>query len=311
MTDDAIDPVPTNPAPLTAAAVGELIEALAGLDQRFLSGDRAQSDLPTVLDGYRWMFSILSVGLDVFLWGDVTAPRFTDIVGANRKWGGDNADAYYQYAPIDPTRTYRVRARRGDAAYFSLTVYGGPDDGRYSERIVATVNDQVISQSDVRNRMRWMLLRFQQQPDDQIMKQIQDQAIEDLIEEKVQLHQFYKLVKDEKIKPEEIDENITDLARGYKMTKDQFVNAITQAGIPIQSLRDMEEAKIAWGALIRGRYYKSVRVSELRIDDMLHRMDELVGKSAVGNQNKTDHEKGRLRSAAGQSARSAMNAKAS
>ena len=56
--------------------------------------------------------------------------------------------------------------------------------------VVATVNDQVISQSDVRNRMRWMLLRFQQQPDDQIMKQIQDQAIEDLIEEKVQLHQF-------------------------------------------------------------------------------------------------------------------------
>lgn len=148
MTDDAIDPAPTNPAPLTAAAVGELIEALAGLDQRFLSGDRAQSDLPTVLDGYRWMFSILSVGLDVFLWGDVTAPRFTDIVGANRKWGGDNADAYYQYAPIDPTRTYRVRARRGDAAYFSLTVYGGPDDGRYSERIVATVNDHDVRAVD-------------------------------------------------------------------------------------------------------------------------------------------------------------------
>ena len=28
----------------------------------------------------------------------------------------------------------------GDAVYLSLTVYGGPDDGRYSERIVGTVN---------------------------------------------------------------------------------------------------------------------------------------------------------------------------
>ncbi len=147
MSDDVASEV-SSPAPLTAAVVHELIEELAGLDRTFLTGDRAQTDLPTVLDGYRWMFSILSVGLDVFLWGDVTAPRFTDIVGANRKWGGDNADAFYQYAPIDPNRTYRVRATRADAVYFSLTVYGGPDDGRYSERIVATVNDHDVRAVD-------------------------------------------------------------------------------------------------------------------------------------------------------------------
>jgi hypothetical protein len=133
-----------HPAPLTAAVVHELIGELAGLDQRFLTGERAQRDLPTVLEGYRWMFSILSVGLETFLWSDVTAPRFTDIVGFNRKWGGDNSDAFYQYAPIDPARTYRVTGSRADAVYFSLTVYGGPDDGRYSERIVGTVNDHDV-----------------------------------------------------------------------------------------------------------------------------------------------------------------------
>lgn len=134
-----------HPAPMTAAVVHELIDELAGLDQRFLAGDRAQSDLPTVLEGYRWMFSILSVGLDAFVWDNVTAPRFIDIVGPTRKWGGDNADAFYQYAPVDPSRTYVVTAARADAAYFSLTVYGGPDDGRYSERIVATVNDHDVA----------------------------------------------------------------------------------------------------------------------------------------------------------------------
>ena len=48
-------------APKTAAAVAELIEELGRLDRGFLEGDRAQHDLPTVLEGYRWMFSILSV----------------------------------------------------------------------------------------------------------------------------------------------------------------------------------------------------------------------------------------------------------
>jgi peptidyl-prolyl cis-trans isomerase SurA len=149
---------------------------------------------------------------------------------------------------------------------------------RTIDGVVATVNDQVISQSDVRNRMRWMLLRFQEQPDEQIMAQIQQQAIEDLIDEKIQLQEFYKLTKEDKIKTEEIDENISDLARQYKMTKDQFVTAVTQAGIPIQSIRDMEEAKIGWGALIRGRYYKSVRVSDLRVDEMLHRIQTSLNK---------------------------------
>ena len=44
--------------------------------------------------------------------------------------------------PSIPARTYRVRGRIGDAVYLSLTVYGGPDDGRYSERIVGTVNNR-------------------------------------------------------------------------------------------------------------------------------------------------------------------------
>jgi hypothetical protein len=151
MTDETVPALSTpdaSPAPLTAAVVAEIIQELAVLDQRFLAGDRAQSDLPTVLDGYRWMFSILSVGLETFLWADVTAPRFTDIVGFNRKWGGDNSDAFYQYAPIDPTRTYRVTATPADAVYFSLTVYGGPDDGRYSERIVGSVNNRSLTVGD-------------------------------------------------------------------------------------------------------------------------------------------------------------------
>ena len=158
------------------------------------------------------------------------------------------------------------------------TVQPAAARGQTIDGIVATVNDEVISQSDVRNRMRWMLLRFQEQPDEQIMGQIQQQAIENLIEEKIQLREFIKLTKEDNISAPEIDESINDLARGYQLTKDQFVRALGEAGIPEESIRDMEKAKIAWNALIRGRYFKQVRVSELRIDDMLERVEEGLGK---------------------------------
>src|SRR5215218_5442244 len=126
----------------TSAVFGELIDEVRGLEAKLFEGPNAPRDEQSILEGYKWIFSILQVAFDVYVWGDAARPRFVDIVGPYKKWGGDNADAFYQYAPVDPTRTYRVRGRRGDAVYLSLTVYGGPDDGRYSERIVGAVNDR-------------------------------------------------------------------------------------------------------------------------------------------------------------------------
>ena len=107
------------------------------------TGPRAVDD-PSVLEGYRWLTEILSVALDCYLWADDARPTIVPIVGPTRKFGGDNADAMYTFAPLHPERSYRVRGVRGDACYLSLTVYGGPRDGRWSDRIVATLNDRSI-----------------------------------------------------------------------------------------------------------------------------------------------------------------------
>ena len=121
----------------TEAAFAELLDELGAVQRKLVE---QVTDEQSLLEGHKWILSILQVAGDTQVWADPVRPRFVEIVGPYKKWGGDNADAYYRFAPIDPTRTYRVRVRPGDAAYLSLTVYGGPDDGRYSERIVGTVN---------------------------------------------------------------------------------------------------------------------------------------------------------------------------
>lgn len=126
----------------TSPVFHELLDELRGLEAKLFEGPNVLTDEQSVLEGYKWIFSITQVAFDVHVWADTARPRFVDIVGPYKKWGGDNADAYYQFAPIDPQRTYHVRGKVGDAVYLSLTVYGGPDDGRYSERIVGTVNDR-------------------------------------------------------------------------------------------------------------------------------------------------------------------------
>ena len=124
----------------TQKAFSELLACVEETHGRML--EQLADDETTLLEAHKWILSILQVGAQVQLWADTARPRFVEIVGPYMKWGGDNADAFYCYAPIDPTRTYRVTLHPGDAVYMSLTVYGGPDDGRYSTHIVGTVNSR-------------------------------------------------------------------------------------------------------------------------------------------------------------------------
>ena len=124
----------------TETAFAELLHEVGVTHARMV--EQLADDPTTLLEAHKWILSILQVAADVNLWADTARPRFVEIVGPYKKWGGDNADAFYCFAPIDPTRTYRVTIEPGDAVYLSLTVYGGPNDGRYSERIVGSANSR-------------------------------------------------------------------------------------------------------------------------------------------------------------------------
>ncbi|MFN8052174.1 MAG: DUF1214 domain-containing protein [Acidimicrobiales bacterium] len=132
----------------TAEVFAEILDELRALEAKLVAHPEMGADEQSRCEAYRWLFSITQVALDCFVWADSSAPRFVDIVGTTKKWGGDNADAFYQHAPIDPTRRYRVSGDRGDAVYLSLTVYAGPDDGHYSERIVGSLNDRDLTFAD-------------------------------------------------------------------------------------------------------------------------------------------------------------------
>ncbi|MGE2717559.1 DUF1214 domain-containing protein [Mycolicibacterium litorale] len=131
-------------------AFRDLLDELRLIEDKFLDADPPLEEAD-LLDGYRLTFSLLRVAVDAYVWGDKDNPRFVDVIGPYLKWGGDNSDAFYQLAPIDPLRTYRVRGNRGDAVYLSITVYGGPDDGSYSNRIVGTLNDRDLDFDDEGN----------------------------------------------------------------------------------------------------------------------------------------------------------------
>ena len=128
----------------TTAAWHELLAGLGELDQTFLTGAKAVTDEQSVAEGYRFLATAMGIALDTYLFADRDRPVFVDVntpFRRDRRWGGDNTDAYYCYAPLDPSRTYRIEGHRGDSTYFSLTVYNEPSPGEWSNRIVGILND--------------------------------------------------------------------------------------------------------------------------------------------------------------------------
>ena len=73
----------------------------------------ADDDLDSLLEAHKWVLSILQVAADVNIWADTARPRFIEIVGPYKKWGGDNADAFYFFCSGRPGAHLpdRLRAR--------------------------------------------------------------------------------------------------------------------------------------------------------------------------------------------------------
>ncbi len=95
-------------------AFGSLLDEVRAVEQRLLNADPPLEEAD-VLDGYRWALSLLRVASEAYIWGDADKPILVDVIGPYLKWGGDNSDAFYQLAPVDPSRSYRVTGNRGDA----------------------------------------------------------------------------------------------------------------------------------------------------------------------------------------------------
>ena len=77
------------------------------------------------------------------MWGDRDNPRFVDVTGRTSGGAGTTptpSTKSRRSSPTAPTASPATAATR----YLSITVYGGPDDGHYSNRIVGTLNDRSL-----------------------------------------------------------------------------------------------------------------------------------------------------------------------
>jgi peptidyl-prolyl cis-trans isomerase SurA len=145
------------------------------------------------------------------------------------------------------------------------------------EGVAAVVNDEPITTVDVRDRMRLIIFSAGVQPSEEVLIQVQEQALRGLIEESLQLQtaREFDLVVEE----EEVDEALSDMAARNNATLAQIQQELDGAGIGIETLRRQIRAEITWQYLVSGRYNSRIRVSDAQIATTLARIAESAAEA--------------------------------
>jgi len=122
-------------------AWAELLALLAEADTRYLGKAWNIERASDIADGHRFLMHVLHSGMEQWLEADPAHPNAVRFVTPTLKLLGDNPDAIYYTAPLDPKRRYRVRGNTGGAVYTSLTIEGGNSEGHYPKRVAGALND--------------------------------------------------------------------------------------------------------------------------------------------------------------------------
>ncbi len=162
-----------------------------------------------------------------------------------------------QTAPKPLSRILAVAA----ALMLAATLSGVPQAQAQSPfAVAARVNDDIVTNYEIQQRRRFLTLL--NAPADVVA-----QARDTLVNERLQAQaaQRFGVVAT----PEEIEEGVASFASQANMNAQQFINALGQAGVAPETVRDFIAAGISWRNVVRARFATSAQVTDAEIDRAL------------------------------------------
>jgi peptidyl-prolyl cis-trans isomerase SurA len=151
-----------------------------------------------------------------------------------------------------------------------------PEQQGLIENVVAHVNDEVITNYDIIQRMRLLVVTAGIQPTRDDLPELQRYALSSLIDERVEMQELHREEREQKAPivatDSVVDDIIHDLAGQNHMTSEQFLGSLAQQGIGVDTLRAQIRAQASWQDWIKGRYGSRIRIGEDQIRAFQQRM---------------------------------------
>lgn len=144
-----------------------------------------------------------------------------------------------------------------------------------ADGIIATVNDSIITGYDLRQRMLMLILQTQIQPTPENLPALQQQALDDLIEQRLKASELARYR--EQLPPssdEDVNRQIAEMARQAGVNPDDYVAYLRQIGIALPSFRDALRTEMDFAELVAGRFGPRSRVSRNQVEAAMRQLAE-------------------------------------
>jgi peptidyl-prolyl cis-trans isomerase SurA len=159
--------------------------------------------------------------------------------------------------PVSTTKHRRFAslppaARIAGAALLAAVLLCAGDRAAHAQ-IVAIVNGEPITATDIASRTKLIQLSTQKAPSKQ---EVLDELIDDHL--KVQLSKRYIA----EVPKREIESAFATIARRAGMSPQQFSEALGKSGISVEGLKARIHADFVWGQIVRGKFQGSLQVGD-------------------------------------------------
>ena len=153
---------------------------------------------------------------------------------------------------------------------------GGREAAAQSLRIAAVVNDDIISERDLAERLRLVAVTSGLAPTAENQRRLAPQVLRGLIQETLQLQEARRL--NLPVEGGEIDRALAAIAEQNSMTPDRLREILRANGVSDATLRRQLEAQIAWLKVIARQVRPRVSVTEDQIEQAVREQARAGGQ---------------------------------
>ncbi|MFC7736074.1 peptidylprolyl isomerase [Roseomonas sp. GCM10028921] len=145
-----------------------------------------------------------------------------------------------------------------------------------ANRIVAVVNGDVITESEIASRARLFALNAGLQPGGDLLTRLRPQILRQLIEERLRLQDIQR--RRIPVGDDEVAEAIGDIERRNGLPPGGLRTQLRSAGVEPRVLHDQIRAQIGWSRLIRGMLGTSAEPSEEAVREAIAAHNARIGQ---------------------------------
>jgi peptidyl-prolyl cis-trans isomerase SurA len=146
----------------------------------------------------------------------------------------------------------------------------------HGDGVAAIVNDSVISDYDLRQRMALFISTSGVRPSADALDEIRGQVLKELETERMELLEAQKA--NVTVSAADVDKAIDDIIKSNHLSLDQLKSVLSQGGVDMATLRAQISVQIAWSKLVQDQLGDRVHVSPEEVSAEFERIKQGANK---------------------------------